>query len=138
MRNKIVKKCSVAGCDRPLSAKGLCSAHWLRLYRYGNLQEGRAIGDKSGAYNPHWKGGIVKIVDGRIGIYQGLKLPYKLRYRVEVERIIGRQLNSTEIVHHKDGCSTHDVSSNYAVMSRSEHMKHHSKARQRDSKGRWI
>lgn len=32
-----IKRCSVAGCDRPVVAKGICELHRTRLRRHGNL-----------------------------------------------------------------------------------------------------
>lgn len=33
----VQKVCSVEGCDRPFSAKKMCSMHYQRLYKYGTV-----------------------------------------------------------------------------------------------------
>lgn len=36
-------QCSVEGCDRPKVARGLCSTHYARLIRYGDIHRGGAL-----------------------------------------------------------------------------------------------
>lgn len=48
-------------------------------------------------------------------------------HRVVMERILGRKLNSTEIVHHIDGNKQNNEPSNLMVLSQSEHIKLHLK-----------
>lgn len=36
---KAMKTCSVAGCDRKHYGKGLCNMHYLRITRYGSLEQ---------------------------------------------------------------------------------------------------
>lgn len=39
---KVVKCCSIAGCDRPVRARGWCASHWSRWKRHGDPLKGAA------------------------------------------------------------------------------------------------
>ncbi len=63
-------------------------------------------GKHKGNENPHWKGGIIKDVDGYILVKQS-NHPHKQangyvrRARLVMEKMIGRYLTPEETVHHK-------------------------------------
>jgi hypothetical protein len=48
-----------------------------------------------------------------------------LEHRLVMERMIGRLLESHEIVHHKDGVKTNNKPSNLELTTWSDHAKHH-------------
>lgn len=60
----------------------------------------------------------------RVSIYLG-KRKTKLRSRVVMEKFIGRELGSNEVVHHINGDSLDDRIENLQLMSRSEHTSFH-------------
>lgn len=89
--------CDVVGCDRKPDARGprLCSGHYQRLAKYGDVHADRPLGrwsqgtkswiDANG-YERVWR-------DGRpVGVH-----------RLVMERTLGRQLIPGETVHHKNG-----------------------------------
>lgn len=50
---------------------------------------------------------------------------YVLYHRVVAENIIGRLLNASEVVHHKDGNKWNNAPENLEVLDRSEHSRKH-------------
>lgn len=82
-----------------------------------------------GSGNPAWKGGVTY----RQG-YKFIKMPlhpnrnrggYVAEHRLVVEKQIGRYLNSTEQVHHKDFDKTNNDITNLEILTRSEHLRLH-------------
>lgn len=51
---------------------------------------------------------------------------YVLRYRLLMENALGRQLSSSELVHHRDGNTLNDQLENLEILSRSDHERLHS------------
>ena len=54
--------CSIDGCDSPIIARGWCSAHYMRWYRYGDVDDSalirqRILGFVHGRYSSYTKGG---------------------------------------------------------------------------------
>jgi HNH endonuclease len=85
--------CTIEGCDRPLRNAGLCTGHY-RQRRDGvpltPIAERREPG--TGSIN-------------RLG-YKEITVAPKVRrleHRVVMEQILGRELKSTEHVHHRNG-----------------------------------
>ena len=71
-----------------------------------------------------------RISGGRVGVYMpdhphANNRGYVLRYRIVVEKKLGRLLGSDEIVHHRNGDKTDDRPENLTVTFRSKHAKHH-------------
>lgn len=131
IKNAEGKACSVEGCGRVTIAKRLCSGHYQRLTLYGDVQAHRAIEDKSGGLNPKWSGGECRMSDGRVLIFSpnhpnpGVSGKYVLRYRLVMEKHIGRYLTKTEVIHHKNGDCTDDRLENLEITNASEHAKMH-------------
>lgn len=97
-----------------------------------------------GSNNPHWKGGRVKLVNGRIGIYAKgdprariSQKTYILEYRLIVEEKIGRKLKDNEIVHHLNDNPNDNRLENLEVMTQSEHARIHGEKRRDSVTGRY-
>jgi len=139
-----MKLCTVENCGRKVIALGLCSAHYQRS-RYGNgLQLSRAVGDKSGANNPKWRGGKSKMPDGRVLIFapnhpfHGVAGKYVLRYRLVMESVLGRYLKPDEVVHHKNGIPWDDRPENLEVTNQASHAAEHIVTRLRNERGQLV
>lgn len=123
--------CRVTGCGGKVVGSGMCSAHYQRVKNNGSVQEGIAVGDKSGSRNPRWKGGEIQDGHGRTLIYSPNHPnpnwcgTHVYRYRLVMEQQLGRFLRPDEVVHHKNGDHSDDRPENLVVMSQSEHAKTH-------------
>lgn len=83
--------------------------------------------DRRGKKNPKWRGGKTISADGRVLIYSpDHPFPnwknYVYRYRLKIEKKIGRYLKPTEDVHHKNGDPSDDRLCNLELLTHSEHM----------------
>lgn len=131
-----MKKCSVASCDRQSLSLGFCCPHYQRFKKHGDARAHIPVGDKTGDRNPKWRGGAMRMSDGRFLIYSP-EHPYPnvknyvLRYRLVVEQSIGRYLLPHEIVHHKNDDPTDDRLENLEVLTRREHIELHRPEMQR-------
>lgn len=127
------RKCSVDGCGQKHAAKGFCIFHYQRNSKGVPLD--RVKGLKTGSFNPKWKGGVMSDSHGRILVYSpGHPRPsfgksHVYRYRLVMEKHLGRFLESHEIVHHKNGIKTDDRIENLELMTQSEHASLHMKMR---------
>lgn len=126
-----MNECSVDQCQRPSKVLGLCTMHYNRRRRTGDVGCPERM-SRAGAGNSHWKGGRVRGGGGRK--YWMLHLPkhpnantigYVLEHRVVMERHLGRFLRSDEIVHHINGDTFDNSISNLELMTQSEHCRHH-------------
>jgi hypothetical protein len=85
--------CTVEGCDRPLRSVGLCTGHY-RQRRDGvpltPILERREPGT----------GSINRLGYKEITVAPNVR---KLEHRVVMEQMLGRELNSSEHVHHRNG-----------------------------------
>ena len=86
---------------------------------------------KKGHRNPAWKGGRTIRADGYILVYAPDhphtrdRSGYVLEHRLVMEQTLGRLLLRGEIVHHINGKCDDNRPENLAVMSPSEHIRHH-------------
>jgi len=124
--------CSVSGCNGQALAHGLCGGHYQRKKKTGKISPeiplSKSIGhmaDKNGK----WKGGISND-RGRVKIYSpdhpfATKQGYVYRYRLVMEKKLGRYLLPSEIVHHGDENKANDKADNLEVTTQSKHIKIH-------------
>lgn len=124
-------KCSVENCNRDARAKGLCMPHYLRQRYFGGLNPEKPIGARAGKFSSTWKGGTFKTVDGRVMMiakdhpYPNHVSGYVYRYRLVMEKHLGRYLLPTELVHHKNEVVDDDRLENLEVTNRADHINHH-------------
>lgn len=108
----------------------MCAFHYQRSYKGIPLDNPKYFHDTSGSKNSNWKGGIV-LDRGRVLIYSpdhpncSYCGTHVYRYRLVMEKHLGRYLRSDEIVHHKNGDCSDDRIDNLEVMSQSEHARTH-------------
>lgn len=80
---------------------------------------------KSGAHKPkgpgyNWKGGRRKEKDGYVKIYVGKHIQ-AFEHRLVMEKMIGRKLKKTELVHHKNGKRDDNRPENLMLLTRDNH-----------------
>ena len=111
-----------------------CDCGITKQIRKGNVVNGkvRSCGcSKKGSGNGRWKGGEITDGHGRVVIYSpdhpnpSYNGTHVYRYRLVIEKHLGRILSSDEIVHHINGDHLDDRLENLQVMSRSDHIKVH-------------
>jgi hypothetical protein len=85
--------CSVLGCEQPVAGKSVCSLHWQRLKRTGELGQAASL----------------RNLKGEGGINSGGYLRYTrdgkeiLGHREVAEKALGKPLPLGSIVHHLNG-----------------------------------
>ena len=103
--------CQIENCEKPHCSRGMCQMHYRRNKLHGNpntiLNDGKT-NDRDGYV-------FIRIVKG-----DGNKGKYKYEHRVVMEQIIGRELLSTETVHHKNGDRKDNRPENLELWSKSQ------------------
>lgn len=103
--------CQIGNCDKPHRSKGMCQMHYRRNRLHGNpntiLNNGRT-NDRDGYV-------FIRVIKG-----DGNKGKYKYEHRVVMEQVIGRELLSTETVHHKNGNRKDNRPENLELWSKSQ------------------
>ena len=109
--NKMYDNCQIEGCNKPHTAKGMCQMHYRRNKLHGNpetiVNDGRT-NDRDGYV-------FVRVIKGNAN-----KGKYKYEHRLVMEQIIGRELLSTETVHHKNGVRTDNRPENLELWSKAQ------------------
>lgn len=72
------------------------------------------------------------VTDGRVRIFRPNhpskpKNGWVYRYRLVAEKLLGRPLRRSEVVHHRNGIKDDDRPENLEILSQAEHMRRHSK-----------
>src|SRR5688500_16418226 len=90
-----MKECERPGCHLPLVSQGLCNPHYKRLKRGSKKMDApvRITNTPPRRYVRKNSGYIVWRIDGRL----------HYEHRMVMEAILGRELLSTESVHHRNG-----------------------------------
>lgn len=96
-------KCSVEGCGNEVKQKNMCSKHYTRLYRHGDV-------------NYEWRrsngmGSIRK--DGYVQTFHDGK--DQLEHKAVVEKALGKPLPKGSVIHHIDGNRLNNSSNNLVV-----------------------
>ena len=130
-------KCCIVTCQQPMHCRALCKSHHHRRVVYKNLKPDVKIQTDHKFYgerNPKWRGGQTTDGHGRV-LVRSIGHPYAndwgyiYRYRIRMEKKLGRFLRSEEIVHHKDGNCSNDKLSNLEICDSSLHSKIHYQTR---------
>ena len=103
--------CQIEDCEKPHCSRGMCQMHYRRNKLHGNpntiLNDGKT-NDRDGYV-------FIRVIKG-----DGNKGKYKYEHRVVMEQIIGRELLSTETVHHKNGDRKDNRPENLELWSKSQ------------------
>ena len=109
--NFMYATCQIEDCEKPHCSRGMCQMHYRRNKLHGNpntiLNDGKT-NDRDGYV-------FIRVIKG-----DGNKGKYKYEHRVVMEQIIGRELLSTETVHHKNGDRKDNRPENLELWSKSQ------------------
>lgn len=106
-------RCTVTGCIEPVVAKDLCNKHYKRQKKHGHLDLLRA---ENGTGNIN-RGYRYLYIDGR----------RQAEHRVVMERMLGRPLERSEQIHHKNGNRSDNRPENLELLSAGDHRRAHAK-----------
>lgn len=145
------RKCSIDGCGKPHKGYGYCDGHYQRLKNFGEVFPEIPLNRSLmhiGTRNVRWKGGefLVNSYNGKKRAYVqviGHPFPnhgkdYVYRSRAVMEKHLGRYLQPTEIVHHKNGDTLDDRIENLELTNQKQHGKIHYQYRKLNEKGQFL
>lgn len=124
-----MKYCSYKTCNRKHLALGLCHFHYNR--KRNGVDMDSPVYTKVAKTNPNWRGGESKArSDGRVMAYapnhpNAINGRYVLRYRLVMEKHLGRLLEKHEIVHHINGNPSDDRIDNLVITTQRKHARLH-------------
>lgn len=119
-----ITECGIPGCGRPHKARNYCSMHYQRFKRFGD--------PLFTEINPHGEGSIVPDGYRKITV-NGRRI---LEHRYVMEQHIGRELTSSEVVHHIDGDPLNNRIENLEILTQNIHAKISPKAQEALKAGR--
>jgi hypothetical protein len=115
--------------------KCLCDCGGIKIALFRSLKRGlsqscgclqREIASICGAQHPNYRSGKTRDANGYIVISSKMNGQYlKREHRAKMEEHLGRELLSSEVVHHRNGDKADNRIENLQVMSRSEHARLH-------------
>ena len=115
--------CTIPGCEMKQQARGWCSTHYCRWFKYGDPNKilrrpnGQGTKDDTGY--------------SRITTPDGRRIR---RHRYVMEQKLGRRLKRSEHVHHIDGDKSNNDPDNLTLTNVRDHRKIHSKYYRDDKK----
>lgn len=109
-RKNARKPCSIKACTNLARARGYCSSHLNRFYRYGDplVAKGTGVKRRNGEPYINNDGYMVQTVKGTT---RGV-------HRIVMEQHLGRALRPGENVHHKNGVRSDNRLSNLEVWTK--------------------
>lgn len=72
-----------------------------------------------------WQGGVGRHNRGYIRVYQGPEQERGFEHRLMAERMLGRRLRRSEVVHHRNGVRADNRPENLEILTRSQHIAFH-------------
>lgn len=104
-----------------MSGRKLTEEHRLKIINNLKHQKGEA--------NPNWKGGV-SYTESHGFVYRIVRVngKYVKEHRYNMEKFLGRKLESTEEVHHIDKNTLNNEIGNLKILSKSEHLRLHQTA----------
>ena len=109
--NFMFDSCQIDDCDKPHRSRGMCQMHYRRNKLYGNpntvLNDGKT-GDKDDYV-------FIRVTSGNGNLGK-----YKYEHRLVMEQTLGRELLTTETIHHKNGIRNDNRPENLELWSKSQ------------------
>lgn len=107
-------KCKLKNCNRAHYAKGFCGSHYQRFLKYGSRMSTEPIRTVSKGYINNRGYRVISVKGKEV-----------LEHRHIMAVYLGRKLEPSEHVHHKNENRADNRIKNLELMSPGEHQKHH-------------